>query len=215
MGFYNVIYKLFARPVRAIWRVKAEGAENVPDHGCILVANHTSVTDVLVLEAAQKRQIRFMAKKELFKVPLLSSLIKALGAYPVDRGGADVKSLKLTFKMIADGDLIGIFPQGTRCPNTDPRETEVKSGIGMIAYHAKADILPVYIDNKGKTRAFRRNTVKIGKLIPFEELGFEKAGRAEYERAAGYIFSKVCELKYGEGNGYAVREQEDGTDQNS
>ena len=199
MGFYNVIYKLFSRPVRAIWRVKTEGIENVPEHGCLLVANHTAFSDVLVLEAAQKRQIRFMAKKELFKIPLLSQLIKALGAYPVDRGGADVRSLKLTFKMIEEGDLIGIFPQGTRHPNTDPRTTEVKSGIGMIAYHAKADILPVYIDNDGKTRSFHRNTVKIGKLIPFGELGFEKAGRAEYERASNYIFSKVCVLKYGDG----------------
>ena len=110
MGFYNVIYKLFSRPVRAIWRVKTEGIENVPEHGCLLVANHTAFSDVLVLEAAQKRQIRFMAKKELFKIPLLSQLIKALGAYPVDRRGADVRSLKLTFKMIGEGDLIGIFP---------------------------------------------------------------------------------------------------------
>ena len=210
MGFYNVIYKLFSRPVRAIWRVKTEGIENVPEHGCLLVANHTAFSDVLVLEAAQKRQIRFMAKKELFKIPLLSQLIKALGAYPVDRGGADVRSLKLTFKMIEEGDLIGIFPQGTRHPNTDPRTTEVKSGIGMIAYHAKADILPVYIDNGGKTRSFHRNTVKIGKLIPFGELGFEKAGRAEYERAANYIFSKVCELKYGEGNGALESEGSNG-----
>lgn len=210
MGFYNVIYKLFSRPVRAIWRVKTEGIENVPEHGCLLVANHTAFSDVLVLEAAQKRQIRFMAKKELFKIPLLSQLIKALGAYPVDRGGADVRSLKLTFKMIEEGDLIGIFPQGTRHPNTDPRTTEVKSGIGMIAYHAKADILPVYIDNDGKTRSFHRNTVKIGKLIPFGELGFEKAGRAEYERAANYIFSKVCELKYGEGNGALESEGSNG-----
>ncbi len=196
--FYKAIYKLFAAPVRAIWRIRTVGEENIPEGGCIVVANHTAFSDVIVLEAAQKRQIRFMAKKELFKIPLLASLIKALGAYPVDRGGADIKSLKKTFKMVEDGDLVGIFPQGTRHPKVDPRLTEVKGGIGMIAYHAKADILPVYIDNaKGKTHSFSRNTVTFGKVIPFSELGFEKAGRAEYQRAAEYIFSKVCELKFG------------------
>ena len=198
MSFYQIIYKLFSRPVKAIWRVSAEGVENIPEGGCILVANHTAMMDVLVLEAASPRQIRFMAKKELFKIPLLSSLIKALGAYPVDRGGADVKSLKLTFSMIENGDLIGIFPQGTRVPYADPRKSEIKGGIGMISYHAKATILPAFIDTSaGKTKAFRKNHVIFGKPISFEELGFEGGGRAEYQRVADLIFSKVCELKYG------------------
>lgn len=211
MGLYNVIYKLFARPVRGLWRIRTEGLENVPESGgFILVSNHTAFSDVIVLEAAQTRQICFMAKRELFRIPLLAQLIRALGAYPVDRGGADVKSIKHTIKMLDNGNVIGIFPQGTRCPNTDPRETDLKSGVGMIAYHAKADVLPVYIDGNGKTRAFHRNTVKIGRLIKFDELGLERSGRAEYERAGKYIFSKVCELKYG-----STSEDENVTDQNS
>lgn len=211
MGLYNIIYKLFSRPVRAVWRIRTEGLENVPEEGgFLLVSNHTAFSDVIVLEAAQTRQICFMAKRELFRIPLLSQLITALGAYPVDRGGADVKSIKHTIKMLEDGNVIGIFPQGTRCPNTDPRTTELKGGVGMIAYHAKANVLPVYIDGNGKTRAFHRNTVKIGKLIPFEELGLEHAGRAEYERAGKYIFSKVCALKYGDGE-----EADDVANQNS
>lgn len=209
MGLYNVIYKLFARPVRAVWRIRTEGLENVPaEGGFILVANHTAFSDVIVLEAAQTRQICFMAKRELFRIPLLSQLIRALGAYPVDRGGADVKSIKHTIAMLDGGSVIGIFPQGTRCPNTDARETELKGGVGMIAYHAKADVLPVYIDGNGKTRAFHRNTVKIGRLIKFDELGLERAGRAEYERAGKYIFGKVCELKYGEAEGENVAHQD-------
>jgi len=85
----------------------------------------------------------------------------------------------------------------------------------MIAYHAKADILPVFIHNdSGKTRSFKRNTVTFGKVIPFAELGFEKAGRAEYQRAADYIFSKVCELEYGEGNGMLSAEVTNGEDKN-
>lgn len=198
MSFYQTMYKLFARPVRAIWKVTSEGSENIPEEGAIVVANHTAMMDVLVLEVSCPRQIRFMAKKEIFKIPLLSSLIRALGAYPVDRGGADVKSLKLTFSMIKNGDLIGIFPQGTRVPYTDPRESEIKGGIGMIAYHAKATIVPAFIDTeKGKTTAFHKNHVIYGKPIPFEELGFEGGGRSEYQRVANLIFDKVCELKYG------------------
>lgn len=199
MSFYQTVYKLFARPVRAIWRVSAEGTENIPEGcGALLVANHTAMMDVLVLEAACPRQIRFMAKKELFKIPLLSSLIKALGAYPVDRGGADVKSLKLTISMIQEGDLIGIFPQGTRVPYADPRGSEVKGGIGMIAYHAKATVIPAFIDTaSGKTKAFHKNHVIFGKPITFEELGFEGSGKAEYQRVANLMFEKVCELKYG------------------
>ncbi len=198
MSFYNAIYKIFRHPVRWLWRIKAEGVENIPESGAILVCNHTALTDVLVLEAACTRQIKFMAKAELFKIPLLAQLIRALGAYPVNRGGSDVKSLKLTISLVESGDLVGIFPQGTRCPKTDPRETEVKSGVGMLAYHAKATIVPAFIDNKrGKTGIFRRNRVIFGKAIPFEDLPFEKGGKAEYPNASKYIFDSLCELKYG------------------
>ncbi|MCI9449658.1 MAG: 1-acyl-sn-glycerol-3-phosphate acyltransferase [Clostridiales bacterium] len=202
MGFYEKFYKVFNKLVTTLWRVSSEGEENIPDKGCLLICNHTSLSDVIVLEVAAKgRQIKYMAKKELFRVPLLNKLITALGAYPVDRGGADVKSIKRTIAMIESGDLIGMFPQGTRCPGIDPRTTEVKGGVGMIAYHAKSDILPVYIDNKkGKTKLFRKNHIIIGKPIKFEELNLVSGGRAEYDRAARMAFDKVCELKYGADN---------------
>lgn len=139
-----------------------------------------------------------MAKKELFKIPLLSQLITALGAYPVNRGGADVSSIKRTIHMIEEGELIGIFPQGHRYGGVDPRTTSVKGGVGMIAYHTHASVLPVYVDSKrGKTGMFRRNTVIFGKPIPYEELGFVNGGVKEYQRAAETVFQKVCELKYG------------------
>ena len=96
MKFYEAIYKIFARPVRALYRVRVIGAENLPaEGGCLLCSNHTSMRDVVVLAAALPRQPRYMAKKELFKIPLLSQLIRALGAFPVDRGGADVSSIKI------------------------------------------------------------------------------------------------------------------------
>lgn len=198
MSFYDTMYKVFGPLVRALYRIDARGTENIPEGGIILASNHTAFSDVLIISAAANRQVRYMAKKELFRIPLLKQLITALGAYPVDRGGADVGSIKKTIAMLESGELIGIFPQGTRQGKKDPRTTEVKGGIGMIAYHTKSPVLPVFISNsRMKTAMFRKNTVTFGKVIPFEELGFEKGGAKEYSRCAETVFREVCALYYG------------------
>lgn len=197
MTFYETMYKIFARPVKWLYRIKTVGEENIPEGGCIIAANHTAFSDVLLISAAAKRQVRYMAKAELFKTPL-KPLITALGAYPVSRGGADVGSIKKTIALLSEGELVGIFPQGHRYGKQDPRYTEIKSGIGMIAYHAKTTVVPVFIDNKrGKTGILRRNTVIFGAPVSFEELGYTSGGKVEYMNAAKHIFRCVCELKYG------------------
>ena len=81
MSFYTWFYKTFEPFVSWLYRIDAHGVENIPDGGAILASNHTSFSDVLVISAASKRQVRYMAKKELFKTPL-APLIKALGAFP-------------------------------------------------------------------------------------------------------------------------------------
>ncbi len=199
MSFYRTIYKIFSAPVSWVYRLRVVGVENIPQNGCILASNHTAFSDVLILSAAARRQVRYMAKKELFKIPLLSQLITALGAYPVNRGGADVSSIKRTIHMLEEGELIGIFPQGHRYGGVDPRTTPVKGGVGMIAYHTHADVIPAYVDSKrGKTGMFRRNTVIFGEPIPYSQLGFVNGGVKEYQHAAEIVFQKVCALKYGE-----------------
>lgn len=199
MSFYGNIYKVFAPIVRAVYRIEAIGQENIPEGGIILASNHTAFSDVLIISAAANRQVRYMAKKELFRIPLLKQLITALGAYPVDRGGADIGSIKRTISMLEDGELIGIFPQGTRHGGEDPRQTEVKGGIGMIAYHTKSPVLPVFLANKRmKTSMFRKNAVIFGKVIPYGDLGFEKGGVKEYHQCAQLIFRNICALRYGD-----------------
>ena len=199
MSFYRTMHKIFAAPVRWVYRLQAVGVENIPQRGCILASNHTAFSDVLIISAAAKRQVRYMAKKELFKIPLLAQLITGLGAYPMNRGGADVGSIKRTIHMLEEGELIGIFPQGHRHGKVDPRTTEVKGGIGMIAFHTKSDVIPAFVDSKrGKTGIFRRNTVIFGEPIPYDALGFVNGGVKEYQSAAELIFRKVCALKYGE-----------------
>ena len=194
MSFYKTIYRIFEPGVRFIYRIKAVGTENIPAEGAILASNHTSFSDVLVISAAAGRQVRYMAKKELFATPL-APLIKALGAYPVDRNGADVGSIKTTIRLVESGELVGIFPQGHRYGGQDPRETEIHSGVGMIAWHTKAPVVPVFLYNKRmKTGAFRRNTVTFGKPVDFSELGFEKGGRTEYLNASRIVFDRICSL---------------------
>ncbi|MBQ3706725.1 MAG: 1-acyl-sn-glycerol-3-phosphate acyltransferase [Clostridia bacterium] len=198
MSFYDRFYKIFSSFVRHLYRIEVAGLENLPAEGAILAANHTSFSDPIVLSAAAGgRQVRYMAKKELFHTPL-APLIKALGAYPVDRGGSDVTSIRRTISLVGEGELVGIFPQGHRYPGKDPRETPIKPGVGMIAYHTRAAVVPVCIRNRGRrTRAFCRNTVVFGKPIPPEAFDWEGGSRNAYRKASEAIFGCVCDLLEG------------------
>lgn len=198
MTFYEKLYKALYPLVRRLYRLKVEGAENIPAGGALIASNHTAFSDVIVISAAcGMRQVRFMAKKELFSSPI-APLIKTLGAFPVDRGGADVGSIRKTIELLDSGELVGIFPQGHRYGGVDPRTTEIKHGVGMLAYRSGVKVVPVFIDNnRMKTGVFRKNTVKIGKAVDFCELGFVSGGKAEYANAARIIFDRICELKYG------------------
>ena len=194
--FYRVIYTLFVWPVRAIFPVKVVNPENIPtDGGCLVCANHTSMLDVLILSAGLKRQIRYMAKKEAMTVPVIGKFLSALGAYAVDRGGADVGAIKQTIAFLESGEMVGIFPQGTRHPGVNPATTPIKGGVGMITWHTKATVLPVCIATKhNRVRPFSPTKLIIGKPIPFEEFGYENGGRKEYLTASERIFSDICRL---------------------
>ena len=193
--FYNIIWHIFVWPVRLIFPVRAVNPEKLPKDGCILCANHTSMLDVLILSASTGRQIRYMAKAELFRIPLLKQLITALGAYPVNRSGADVSSIRRTISMIEEGAVVGIFPQGTRHPGADPAGTPIRHGVGMIAWHAKCPLVPAFIRTKNnRVRPFCRSELIIGDPIPFDGLGFSEGGRAEYKAASEKVFTELCAL---------------------
>ncbi len=196
---YIGIRKWLLNPVTFFFRIHAHDAHNEPreeDGPYIICSNHTSNADPIFLCAATKeQQPHFMAKKELFKVPVLNKIVKALGAYPVDRKGADIGAIRKTIRMLGEGKCIGIFPQGHRFKGVDPRETEVKSGLGMIAVKAQANILPCYIKMKKRRWAlFRRVDVYIGKPIKFEELNYDPEAQGEYIRISNYVFDRICTI---------------------
>ncbi|MBE6571650.1 MAG: 1-acyl-sn-glycerol-3-phosphate acyltransferase [Ruminococcaceae bacterium] len=195
--FYAFCHHCLAVIIKIIFRVKVLGLENEPEKGGHLVcANHSSLWDPAMLGAClKKRQVRFMAKAELFKIPILGFFFKALGAFPVNRKGGDIKAIKTTIELVQNGECVGIFPQGTRCRGVSPRTTTVKGGTGMCAYRGGCDIIPVAIVNKKRKMSFFGKTyVVIGAPIKFDELGFVEGDKTEFERASKIIFDRICDL---------------------
>ncbi len=203
--FYRVCYALLAKIVGLIFRIRVIGGENEPDAGGFIVcSNHIAASDPVVLcYAFRKHQVCFMAKKELFKIPLLSSLIRMLGAFPIDRGGNDVGAIKNAVNLVKEGKSMGIFPQGHRYPGVDPKTTKTKNGAALIATRAEANVIPAYIAYKNNTfRLFRKTYVIIGEPIPFEHFGYNPDENGEYARITGEIFDRVCAL----GEGFSLKD---------
>jgi 1-acyl-sn-glycerol-3-phosphate acyltransferase len=182
MKFYAVIYFLFSRIVRFLFCVKVVGADNLPASGpVILCSNHRSNYDPVLFGISIKRQLRYMAKAELFKFPLLGWLFKGLGAFPVSRGAHDMDAIKTAIKILKSGGVLAMFPEGTRS-RKDGEMLPFKSGVALLANRTGATVVPAVIICKGKGRMFKRHLIKIGKPILAEELGFTD-GKTEDLRA--------------------------------
>ena len=194
---YRIVYTLFAGIVGFLFNYKVINKDKERAEGrYVACANHVSATDPIALcYAFRKNQINFMAKAELFKIPVLAQLIRALGAFPVDRGGGDVSAVKKAVSIVENGSCLGIFPQGHRYPGEDPRNTKTKNGMALIATKAQADVVPVYIwRKKNKFKLFRRTYIIIGDPIKFEDLNYKSGEAGEYARITDIVFDKVCEL---------------------
>ena len=198
MGFYRFVRALLGGIYKCLFRVHVHGAQNEPrDCGFLVVSNHISFLDVFSLAVSLKGQIRFMAKKELFSIPVLNVLIKALGAFPVDRKGNAVAPIRKSIALLESGEVVGMFPTGHRYSGVkfDTTAEHVKGGAAMACYRAKATVLPMFIaTKKDKVALFRRIDVYIGKPIAFDEFGFEGGGSEEYARGAKIMYDRIVEL---------------------
>ena len=174
--FYNFVKNFVGFFVKIIYRVEVLGIENIPtdEKRLIICGNHKCNLDPVTISAVFDRQIFWMAKKELFNNKLLGGFLRKLGAFPVDRQGNDLKAIKNALKILKDGEVLGIFPEGTRVKEID--YTKIKSGIALIAQKTNSEVLPVFIE--GDYKPFRkvkvhfRKPVRINKEIKYsnEEL---------------------------------------------
>ncbi|MFN6339893.1 MAG: lysophospholipid acyltransferase family protein [Cyanobacteriota bacterium] len=143
---YRLMRWMLLPVFRLILRGQTEGTANVPPHGgVVVVANHGSYIDPPILSCAVRRPVAFMAKEELFRVPLLGSLIRACGAYPVARGAGDRQALRNAYNRLQQGWATGVFLDGTR--QADGRVSRPQPGAAFLAARAGLPILPVAIIN--------------------------------------------------------------------
>jgi 1-acyl-sn-glycerol-3-phosphate acyltransferase len=195
-----------ARFFRKLFRVTVINPENEPldkDEAVksyVACINHSSNWDPILIGACMNRPLRYMAKAELFKIPVLKSIVKLFGAYPVDRKTADVSSIKTTIGILGNGEVVGMFPQGRRVKRIHPEKVPPKSTAAMVAFKAKTGILPVTVISKGyKVKAFHKTIVVFGKYISSEELGKIAENAKENENAGNIdLYKKVMDIVYAE-----------------
>lgn len=192
-----MLLRAIASPfIKFFCRLKIHGKENLPaDGGYMICSNHIAIRDVFLIGVGCNKPVKFIAKKELFSIPVLRSVIKSLGAIPIDRGGSDVGAIKSAITSIKHGNAVAIFPQGHRNPGVAPEETEVRNGAGMIAYRSGCNVVPVCISAKDhRYRIFRLVNIIFGKPITNSELGFVNGGNEEYKAATERIFAEIISL---------------------
>ena len=169
---YGCVSYLFAFPIfRFLFRGQATGILNVPKiGGVVVVSNHGSHLDPPILGHALGRPVAFMAKSELFRIPILSFIISACGAYPVKRGAGDREALRNASNRLIEGWATGVFLDGTRQENG--RVNNPKPGAALLAARTGTSILPVAIVNSH--RAFPKGSfiprfvsihLRVGELI--------------------------------------------------
>jgi 1-acyl-sn-glycerol-3-phosphate acyltransferase len=182
----NVFFALF-------YRTSVEGLENVPkDSTLIVCSNHISMLDMFLFGPKLPMKIHFMAKQELFKIPILKGILKSLGAYPVKRGHGDMQAAKTTLKLLKEGKTIGIFPEGHR-RNKSREKLKPKSGAILFALESGVQILPVGIF--GNYKLFSKLRVVYGKpYYPFPPEG-EKASKAQMQDLANELMDKIYTLE--------------------
>ena len=171
-----------------LYRLEARGIDNIPREGpVVLCSNHKSLQDPITLGVWVPRKVHYMAKEELFRIPLFGSLIRAVGAFPVKRGGVSKEAIRTAITLLQGGNVMGIFPEGTRNESVGMG----KRGAVTMAIRAGATVVPVAL--VGEYRVFRKMLAVYGSpidLTPYKEQGTSES----MEEATELIMSRIKEM---------------------
>jgi 1-acyl-sn-glycerol-3-phosphate acyltransferase len=138
---YTIVETILRPILMFVYRVRITGREHVPKTGpCVLAANHVSVMDGFFLGIAVTRQVRFMAKAELHRVPIVKQILEGAGAFPVERGADAGRAVAAALKLLEQGAVVGVFPEGTSLPD---KKRGYKRGAARLALATGAPLVPV------------------------------------------------------------------------
>jgi 1-acyl-sn-glycerol-3-phosphate acyltransferase len=189
-AFYDFSKFVVRTLARTIWRARVFGAANVPADGALIVAcNHVSYYDPPLLGCLCPRRVRYMAKKELFAIPVLGPVIRALGAYPVDRQGSAAGAIKRSLQVLQSGQVVGIFPEGTRNLRG---EASAQTGVALLAALAQVPVVPARI--RGTDRVLRLGRVDLAFGVPLAPPPGRKATRGDLAKFTVEIMRAIDEL---------------------
>lgn len=193
-GFYRFARAVCRLILRILRRWEVIGAENMPPYGgVVVVANHTSYWDPVIVGCAFERPVYFMAKEELFRVPLLAPVIRNLGAFPVQRGSGDRRAVKMALQYLHQGQVVGIFPEGRRSHTGELLPPHL--GAVMLAVRAGVPVLPVAV--AGSRGLVGKVRVRVGKPVYLNEEMGKRPAREELERWGQEIMSRIATLLAG------------------
>ncbi|EEG78245.1 lysophospholipid acyltransferase family protein [Dethiobacter alkaliphilus] len=189
---YKVIRQLFAWIFQIFYRWDVQGRENLPDEGAFLLcANHISWWDPPLMGAVTSRTVRFMAKEELFKIPVFGKILPKVNAFPVKRDSADRRAIKTALDTLKSGGVVGIFPEGTRSKTDDLLPPQ--AGVGLIAVKSEAPVVPAAI--VGPYKLFRPIQVRIGKPMTFPQHYGTRVKAEHLEDTAQKIMEEIGRLR--------------------
>lgn len=193
MSFYIFARALVRFGMKFVYKFEVSYAEPIPDNrGMIVAANHQSNMDPVVLGCVMKRPVCYMAKEELFAKPILGKILVWVDAFKVSRGSGDASALDTAVQLVADGKMLGIFPEGTR--SKDGELHRAKSGIVVVASKSGGDIVPVGI-SYGERKFIRRMvTIKFGKIITNDRFMINEHDRHEIRVASAVIMDNIAKM---------------------
>ena len=185
---------------KTMGRLEARGVHHIPrEGGVLLVSNHVSFLDPVIVGSAASREVHYMARSNAFEIPGLGKLIATYNAYPVNRGAADLKALRNTISLLKEGNVVLIFPEGTR--SVDGTLGKARDGACFIAHRAGVPTIPVF--HSGAERMLPRNskrlrrsklTVVFGAPLELTAEGFETK-REMYQQMGNQIMEAIADLR--------------------